>query len=56
MEWFFKAAFEFGMSKTVLQPDIAGAMCLERAYVTYGALNATQVAAMCSTLCLSGAK
>ena len=46
-----KAAFTFGMSKTVLQPDIAGAMCLE-VYATYGVLEATQVASMCSKLCL----
>jgi hypothetical protein len=42
-----KAAFEFGMSKTVLQPDLVGAMCLERVYSTTGNLAPADVQRMC---------
>jgi hypothetical protein len=42
-----RAAFEYGMSLTVLQPDLVGAMCLERVFVTTGALKSQDVKAMC---------
>ncbi len=42
-----KSAFEFGMSKTVLQPDLVGALCLERVYASTGNLKPSDVAAMC---------
>jgi hypothetical protein len=42
-----RAAFEFGMSKTVLQPDLVGAMCIERVYATTGSLVPADVQRMC---------
>ncbi len=42
-----RAAFEYGMSKTVLQPDLDGAMCLERVYATTGNLVPADVQRMC---------
>jgi len=42
-----RAAFEFGMGHTVLQPDIVGGLCLEFVYSQTGALNPVTVEKLC---------
>ncbi len=44
-----RAAFEYGLSKTVLQQDVVGALCLDQVYQRTGALHVTDVRAACTS-------